>query len=155
MERCTSIWSVIEYCESPVLIRWTVHAAVSYSCSLSSQTNTFQGIVTTDHMRSFTVFSYKCGDIRFSNSATIGFTAGDVLFANHPFTLRRKAQDIACINSPESEWVNVVYELTSEDLQPPNVTGKPKLWMVLYWWKLRRAQMYYKCKNIFQKCRGM
>jgi len=103
---------------------------VSYICSPSSQTNTFQGIVTTDHRRSFAVFSYKCGDIGFSNSATIGFTAEDVFFANHPLTVRRRAQDIACINSPESEWVNVVYELTSEDLQPLNVTGKQKFWMV-------------------------
>ena len=90
----------------------------------SPQTNTFQGIITTDYMRSFAVFSYKCGDIGYSNLATIGFTAGDVLFANHPLTLRRRAQDIACINSPESEWVNVVYELTREDMPP---SGKQKL----------------------------
>ena len=86
--------------------------------------NTFQGIVTTDHRRSFAVFTYKCGDIEYSNSATIGFAAGDVLFANHPFTLRKKTKDVACINSPDSQWVNVVYELTSEDLQP---LGKHKI----------------------------
>jgi len=101
-----------------------VHVAMSYICSLLPQTNPFQGIVTTDHMRSFAVFTYKCGDIGHSNSATIGFTAGDVLFANHPLTVRKRAEDIACINPPESQWVNVVYELTRDDLQPPDVTGK-------------------------------
>ena len=80
-------------------------------------------------MRSFAVFTYKCGDIGYSNPATIGFTAGDVLFANHPLTVRKRAQDIACINSPESQWVNVVYELTREDLQPPDVTGKQTLYV--------------------------
>ena len=83
-------------------------------------------------MRSFAVFTYKCGDIGHSNSATIGFTAGDVLFANHPLTARKRAHDIACINYPESQWVNVVYELTREDLQPPDITGKQKLWLWTY-----------------------
>ena len=114
---------------------------MSYICFLSPQTNTFQGIVTTDHTRSFAVFTYKCGDIEYSNSATIGFTAGDVLlFANHPLTVRRKAQDIACLNSPESQWVNVVYEVTTKDLQPP---GKQEIWIALDRCKLRHVQVYY------------
>ena len=117
----------------------------------SPQTNTFQGIITTDYMRSFAVFSYKCGDIEYPNSATIGFTAGDVLYANHPLTLRGRAQDIACINSPESEWVNVVYELTSEDLQLRNVTGKQKLYGWFIHGVLRCVQMYYKCIRTLSK----
>ena len=104
----------------------TCCSAIHRVCSPAPQTNTFQGIVTTDHMRSFAVFTYKCGDIGYSISATIGFTAGDVLFANHPLTVRKRAKRIACINSPESQWVNVIFELTSEDLQPPDITGKQK-----------------------------
>ena len=113
----------------------TCYSAIHRGCSPTPQTNTFQGIITTDHMRSFAVFTYKCGDIGYSNSATIGFTAGDVLFANHPLTVRKRAQDIACINSPESQWVNVIYELTSEDLQPPDITGKQKIFVVVDIWK--------------------
>ena len=50
--------------------------------------------------------------LRFSNGATIGFVTGDGLFANHPATHRSSAQSVACLNSPASPWVNVVYEIT-------------------------------------------
>ena len=68
----------------------------------------------TDFSRSFAVFTYYCGDLGFSNGATIGFSSGDGLFANHPATLRGSAQSIACLNQPTSPWINVVYELTAE-----------------------------------------
>ena len=81
------------------------------------QTNTFQGILVTDYSRSFAVFTYNCGDLEFSNRATIGFSSGDGLFANHPATQRGSAQSIACLNQPVTPWVNVVYELTREGEQ--------------------------------------
>ena len=65
----------------------------------------------TDFSRSFSIFTYYCGDLRFSNGATIGFVTGDGLFAIHP-THRSSAQSVACLNSPASPWVNVVYEIT-------------------------------------------
>ena len=87
------------------------------SCYVSNlfkpQTNTFQGIIVTDFSRSFAVFTYYCGDLNYSNGATIGFTTTDGLFANHPATLRGSAQSIACLNYPATPWVNVVYEITS------------------------------------------
>ena len=77
-----------------------------------TQTNTFQGIIVTDFTRSFSVFTYFCGDLSYSNGATIGFTTADGFFANHPASLRSSSQSIGCLNSPASPWVNVVYEIT-------------------------------------------
>ena len=74
--------------------------------------NTFQGVLITDFSSSYSVFTYKCGDLEYSNGATIGFSSGDGLFANHPATERGSAQSIACLNQPTTPWVNVVYELT-------------------------------------------
>ena len=80
---------------------------------IALQTNTFQGMLVTNYSTSFAVFTYYCGDLGFSNGATIGFSSGDGLFTNHPAVLRDSAQSIACLNQPTSSWVNVVYELTA------------------------------------------
>ena len=80
---------------------------------VSFQTNTFQGILVTDFITSYAIFIYRCGDLNFSNGATIGFNTRDGLFANHAATLRGNARSIACQNSPVSPWVNVVYNLVS------------------------------------------
>lgn len=52
-----------------------------------------------------------CGDLEFSGGATIGFVTESGLYANHVTLLRGNAKDIACLNSPNSPWVNVVYKL--------------------------------------------
>ena len=59
------------------------------------------------------MFTYKCGDLTFSGGATIGFVTEDGLFANHIATLRGNARSIACLNTPNTPWVNVVYEITT------------------------------------------
>ena len=79
---------------------------------LIPQTNTFQGILVSDFEQSFAVFTYKCGDLGFSGGATIGFVTAGGLFANHVATVRGNAKEVACLNSPNSPWVNVVYKLT-------------------------------------------
>ena len=78
------------------------------------QANTFQGLLVTDFIRSFSVFTYFCGDLNYSNGATIGFVTPDDLFANHPATFSDSAQSIACSNIPVTPWVNVVYEITTQ-----------------------------------------
>ena len=67
----------------------------------------------TDFTRSFAVFTYFCGDLNYSNGATIGFVTPDGLFANHPATFSGSAQSIACSNLPNTPWVNVVYLITT------------------------------------------
>ena len=76
------------------------------------QTNTFQGIIVTDFSRSFSVFTYYCGDMSYSNGATIGFMTRDGLFANHPAGTRTHAEYIDCLNDPISPWVNIVYQIS-------------------------------------------
>lgn len=97
----------------------------------SIQTNTFQGIVVTNFTTSYAVFVYKCGDLEFSASASIGFTALDVLFENHRVS-GYNARQIACTNSGQSEWVNLVYKLTREDLQPTVPISKGAVVYSLY-----------------------
>lgn len=71
----------------------------------------------TDFTDSYAVFIYKCQDMGFSGSATIGFTSLDNrLFANHRISGYR-AKNVACLNSGQSDWVNLVYKLTRDDLQ--------------------------------------
>ena len=78
--------------------------------------NTFQGILVTDYVNSYAIFIYQCGDLNYSNDATIGFVTRDGFFGNHETTLRNDAQSIACQNSPTSPWVNIVYRIGFEGL---------------------------------------
>ena len=66
----------------------------------------------TDFSRSFAVFTYRCGDLSYSNGASIGYDTPHGLFANHPASTRGRAEYIDCFNAPASPWVNVIYELT-------------------------------------------
>lgn len=61
-------------------------------------------------MYSYTIFTYKCGLIEWATVATIGYNAGGDTYDNHDSS----SSDVACVNSPDSEWNNVVY-LLSED----------------------------------------
>ena len=94
------------------------------------QTNTFQGIVVTDLSESYAVYIYNCHDMQFSGSASIGFTSHTYeLFANHRLS-GYNARNIGCVNSGQSDWVNLVYKLTREDLQPIQPTGT---FILVFW----------------------
>ena len=75
-----------------------------------SQRNTFQGIVITNGASSYAVFTYECGDINWGGGATIGFKATGSFYQNHAYSGSRAAS-IDCVNSPTSQWNNVVYRL--------------------------------------------
>ena len=79
---------------------------------IHTQTSTFQGILITDSVNSYAVFTYFCGDLSYSSDVAIGYGTEDGLYANHEATYRGSADLIACLNYPTSPWVNVVYELT-------------------------------------------
>ena len=76
-------------------------------------------MVATDGIRSYAIFTYRCGDMNWANSPTIGFNAAGNHYANHPNTGSSSGQEIACLHSPFSEWYNLVYELSL-----PNVTNQ-------------------------------
>ena len=46
-----------------------------------------------------------------SGGAGIGVSADGRFFRNHNFSRAINAHDIACLNSPESNWSNVIYQL--------------------------------------------
>ena len=79
--------------------------------------NTFQAILITDGVYSYTIFTYKCGLMGWDNGAIIGYNAAGESFANHdPST-----SDIACLNSPDSDYYNAIYLLSNEspEIPPP------------------------------------
>ena len=77
--------------------------------------NTFQAILITDGTYTITIFIYKCGLLEWDNGVTIGYSAGDDPYDNYD----PSSSNIACENSPDSEWNNVLYVISDED---PRVT---------------------------------
>lgn len=113
--------------------RWLQTVSVSCSCFyhwnafisillLVVQTNTFQGILITDGSLSYTVFTYHCGSMMWSGSATIGFSADDAFFQSHPLSRTTTSNTIACLNSPDSGWNNLVYQLGGKPTVVPQPT---------------------------------
>ena len=49
------------------------------------------------------------------NGATIGYSAGGDPYDNHD----PSSSDIACVNSPDSDWSNVVYQISSATPEDP------------------------------------
>ena len=85
---------------------------------ISIQKASFQGVLATDHERSFAIFIYKCEDenARFSNRATIGYVTRDGGYANHEATFSNNPYSISCLDYPASQWTNVSYEITGMGL---------------------------------------
>ena len=69
----------------------------------------------TDGNSSFAVFTYRCDLLGWSRGATIGYNAAGDFFANHDFS-GDSAERIDCINLPVSNYSNVVYQLSIEDI---------------------------------------
>ena len=75
----------------------------------------------TDGNNSFAVFTYRCDLLQWSRRAVIGYNAAGDFFANHDFS-GGSAESIDCINLPVSNYSNVVYQLSIEDItitEPP------------------------------------
>ena len=70
----------------------------------------------TDGNNSYTVFTYKCGELNWVQraSASIGFSADYNLFENHPLSQQPNVNDIACVNQTCSPWTNVVYRINGK-----------------------------------------
>lgn len=82
------------------------------------QENTFQAILITDGNYTYTIFTYKCGLMEWDRGATIGYSsAGDPYANNDP-----SSNAVACVNSPESDWSNVIYLLSNDnpEVLPPS-----------------------------------
>ena len=92
------------------------------SSHTQKQNNTFQTIVITDHTSaSYTVFTYKCGDLNWAREPTIGFNAASLFYANHPDTGADDAHTIDCTNGPDT-YYTLWYNISAENFVPPPPT---------------------------------
>ena len=74
------------------------------------QTNTYQGVLVTDGTNSYSVFTYCCGIMEWSDEpTTIGFKINSH-YLNNPYS-GNSANTIACANQL-SEWSTVLYSLS-------------------------------------------
>ena len=88
--------------------------------------NTYQGLVITDGAISYTVFIYRCGDINWAIWPMIGFNAAGHSFANHP----HPGHEVACLNSPHSQWYNLVYLISLPNATAAHPPIEPRTYAV-------------------------
>ena len=58
--------------------------------------------------------------MEWDNNANIGYSAGGDPYDNHD----PSSSDVACVNSPDSDWSNAVYQISSSTPEDPPA-GKP------------------------------
>ena len=96
------------------------------------QENTFQAILITNGTYSYTVFTYQCGLLQWDNGVTIGFNAASEKFDNH----NPSGKEVACLNTPNSDWTNIVYLLSSNtDEPPPPSTSSRSIHLFRKWYR--------------------
>ena len=64
----------------------------------------------TDGSQSYAVYTYRCGDLYWLDSATIGFNAPPSTYSTHPLSGLEQSSSIACVHA-ESPWNNVIFDL--------------------------------------------
>ena len=77
------------------------------------QTNSssFQAVLASQGNKTYAIFTYKCDLFDWNGTnAIIGFSASNTVFANFPLS-RLVQENINCLNSPTSNWSNIVYEI--------------------------------------------
>ena len=52
---------------------------------------------------------------------TIGFNAAGEYYVNHPNTGSPNGEEIACLNSPTSQWYNLVYMISNPNATYDNI----------------------------------
>ena len=76
-------------------------------------------MIATDGIDSYAIFTYKCGELNWMDTTTIGFSITQDFYVNDHLSQSPNVNDIACLNSPTSEWSNVVYHIGGGKM--PNV----------------------------------
>ena len=70
------------------------------------QINTFQGILITNGTQSYSVFTYECDRMEWSDGATIGYNAGVEYHETHPLSGTITANAVDCLHSDINITVN-------------------------------------------------
>ena len=66
----------------------------------------------TNGVQSYALYTYRCGELEWSGGATIGFGASNETYANLRLSGSAGVLAVACLNSPTTEWSNVLFRLT-------------------------------------------
>ena len=80
---CIALHYVYPLCWSIVFSHSSYDSLLPYTSKII-QTNTFQGILATNFVRSFAVFTYLCGDLSYSADTVIGVDFDDGSYVIHP-----------------------------------------------------------------------
>ena len=78
------------------------------------QVNTYQAVVITDGVTSYSLFTYHCGMLKWSGywrHATIGYNSGGKFYRNDKLTGLSEAKYIGCRNDYSSAYNNIIYQL--------------------------------------------
>ena len=76
------------------------------------QSNTYQGVIVTDDISSYAVFTYRCEYLdMLTPHGSVGFYISSTLFEEHHLSGEDTLHTIACENEPQSPWNNLVYRL--------------------------------------------
>ena len=67
-------------------------------------------MLTTNGTKSYGVMIYRCDDLGFSDTATIGYYAPTTAAYTHSLSNTGVTDEIACIHI-SSEWSNIIFEL--------------------------------------------
>ena len=72
--------------------------------------DSFQGVLVTDGTKSYCLFLYQC-DLLESSRASIGFSSSGNFFFNHQLSLSPSSSEVACGNTPDSNWNSLLYQI--------------------------------------------
>ena len=101
----------LELVASLYSLAWYIRQSITGHLFDTLQLNSYQAVLITDGQASYAVFTYKCGMLEWSANATIGFNTDGTLYRNHYLSGSSSAVNIACLNSLDSPWSSVVYQL--------------------------------------------
>ena len=88
--------------------------------------NTFQGILITNGTKSYSVFTYECDQLEWSDEAVIGYNAGGEYNATHPLSGTLLANAVDCLHSNINVTLNnIIYNLVRGELNEGSTPPPP------------------------------
>ena len=88
--------------------------------------NTFQGILITNGTKSYSVFTYECDQLEWSDEAVIGYNAGGEYNATHPLSGTLLANAVDCLHSNINVTLNnIIYDLVRGELNEGSTPPPP------------------------------
>ena len=97
------------------------------------QVNTFQGVLITNGTKSFSIFTYTCDQLEWSDESTVGYNAAGDYTDTHPLSGTLYANALDCLHTNIDVSINnIVYDLVPGQLntgitpEPPTSLGTIK-----------------------------